>query len=58
MKRCIFVTGGAHGISRAIVEAFAYWGDEKIFSDIDTRLGTQTATKTCEATIRMIYPER
>lgn len=46
MKRRVFVTGGAHGIGRAIVEAFARRGDEVTFCDIDSRLGTQTAAQT------------
>lgn len=46
MKKRVFVTGGAHGIGRAIVEAFARRGDEVTFCDIDSRLGTQTAAET------------
>lgn len=46
MKRRVFVTGGAHGIGRAIVEAFARRGDEVTFCDIDSRLGTHTAAET------------
>ena len=46
MKRRVFVTGGAHGIGRAIVEAFARRGDKVTFCDIDSRLGAQTAAET------------
>ncbi|OUN75956.1 hypothetical protein B5G09_11935 [Alistipes sp. An54] len=46
MKRRVFVTGGAHGIGKGIVEAFARQGDEVVFCDIDSVLGTQTATET------------
>ena len=46
MKRRVFVTGGAHGIGKGIVEAFARQGDEVVFCDIDSVLGPQTATET------------
>lgn len=46
MKRRIFVTGGAHGIGRGIVEAFTRQGDEVVFCDIDPELGAQTAAET------------
>ena len=46
MKRRVFVTGGAHGIGKGIVEAFARQGDEVVFCDLDPVLGTQTAAET------------
>lgn len=46
MKRRIFVTGGAHGIGRGIVEAFTRQGDEVVFCDIDPELGTRTTAET------------
>ncbi len=46
MKRRVFVTGGAHGIGRGIVEAFARQGDEVVFCDIDPVLGALTAVQT------------
>lgn len=46
MKRRVFVTGGAHGIGKGIVEAFARQGDEVIFCDLDPVLGAQTAAGT------------
>lgn len=44
--RRIFVTGGAHGIGRAIVEAFAKEGDRIAFCDIDEERGKTVAEKT------------
>ena len=46
MKRRVFVTGGAHGIGKGIVEAFARQGDDVVFCDLDPALGAQTATET------------
>mgnify|MGYP001728962394 CR=1 FL=1 len=46
MKRRVFVTGGAHGIGKGIVEAFARQGNEVVFCDIDSTLGAQTAAET------------
>lgn len=46
MKRRVFVTGGAHGIGRGIVEAFAQRGDQVVFCDIDPELGARTAAET------------
>ena len=46
MMRRVFVTGGAHGIGRAIVEAFAGEGDRVAFCDIDSRLGDEVAAAT------------
>ena len=41
--RRVFVTGGGHGIGRAIVEAFATAGDCVAFCDIDTARGEAVA---------------
>lgn len=46
MSRRVFVTGGAHGIGRSIVEAFAGRGDKVAFCDIDTVSGKEVAAKT------------
>ncbi len=43
MPRRVFVTGGAHGIGRAIVEAFAAGGDRVAFCDIDPDRGEPVA---------------
>lgn len=43
MKRRIFITGGAHGIGRGLVEAFCKQNDLVAFCDIDNQLGSQTA---------------
>lgn len=42
----VFVTGGAHGIGRAIVEAFAAKGCRVAFCDIDTERGEDTERNT------------
>lgn len=39
MERRVFVTGGAHGIGRSIVEAFCQAGDRVAFCDIDVVRG-------------------
>lgn len=44
--RRIFVTGGVHGIGRAIVEAFIREGDQVAFCDIDTERGKELAETT------------
>lgn len=43
MPRRVFVTGGAHGIGRAIVEAFAAEGDRVAFCDVDVDRGNDVA---------------
>ena len=43
--RRIFVTGGAHGIGRAIVEAFVAAGDRVAFCDIDVVRGEELAKR-------------
>ena len=44
--RRVFVTGGAHGIGRAIVEAFVAEGDRVAFCDIDNMRGEAVAVAT------------
>lgn len=44
--RRVFVTGAAHGIGRAIVEAFTKEGDHVAFCDIDTVRGEEVAAAT------------
>ncbi len=43
MNRRVFVTGGAHGIGRSMVEAFCKEGDRVAFCDVDKVLGTKVA---------------
>ena len=52
-SRRVFVTGGAHGIGRAIVEAFVNAGDCVAFCDIDVKRGEElkAATGACFFTI-------
>ena len=45
-KRRIFVTGGAEGIGKAIVEAFCLSGDQVAFCDINEIAGQETAKAT------------
>lgn len=42
----VFITGGAHGIGQAIVEAFARQGQRVAFCDIDTQRGEVVAART------------
>ena len=46
MARRVFVTGGAHGIGKGIVEAFVRKGDNVFFCDIDPVRGAATAAET------------
>lgn len=41
MNRRVFITGAAHGIGRAIVEAFCLEGDNVAFCDIDAERGNE-----------------
>ena len=43
MSRRVFITGGAHGIGKSIVEAFANRGDKVAFCDIDAVRGETVA---------------
>ena len=45
MNRRVFVTGGAHGIGRGIVETFSKVGDRVAFCDINAELGNDVAQK-------------
>ena len=45
MNRRVFVTGGAHGIGRSIVDAFSKVGDRVAFCDINEELGNVVAQK-------------
>ncbi|MCQ2607850.1 MAG: SDR family oxidoreductase [Bacteroidales bacterium] len=45
MNRRIFITGGAHGIGRGLVEAFCKQNDIVAFCDIDKQKGEDTAKK-------------
>uniref|UniRef100_A0AB33ITA0 SDR family oxidoreductase n=3 Tax=unclassified Prevotella TaxID=2638335 RepID=A0AB33ITA0_9BACT len=45
-NRRIFITGGAHGIGRALVEAFCHTSDKVAFCDIGTELGKEVAVET------------
>ena len=46
MQRRVFITGGAHGIGKSIVEAFAGRGDKVAFCDIDAVRGEAVAAQT------------
>lgn len=46
LKRRVFVTGGAKGIGKAIVEAFCQAGNQVSFCDINEVAGQQTAKET------------
>ena len=45
-KRRVFITGGAEGIGKAIVEAFCLSGDQVAFCDINETAGQETAKAT------------
>ena len=51
-KRRVFITGGAHGIGRAMVEAFCQEGDKVAFCDINAELGKEVQ----DATGAQFYP--
>ena len=46
MSRRVFVTGGAHGIGKSIVDAFVSKGDKVAFCDIDTVRGEAVVAQT------------
>lgn len=46
MDRRVFITGGAHGIGRSIVEAFCKTGDRVAFCDIDVARGKAVSDRT------------
>lgn len=46
MNRRVFITGGAHGIGRALVEAFREAGDSVAFCDVDRLRGEAVAIGT------------
>ena len=56
MDRRVFITGGAHGIGKSIVEVFASKGDKVAFCDIDAVLGEAVAAQTGAAFIRLMLP--
>ena len=45
-KRRVFITGGAEGIGKAMVEAFCLSGDQVAFCDINETAGQETAKAT------------
>ena len=45
-KRRVFITGGAEGIGKAIVEAFSLAGNQVAFCDINETSGQETAKAT------------
>ena len=45
-KRRVFITGGAEGIGKAIVEAFCLAGNQVAFCDINETSGQETAKAT------------
>ena len=58
MQHRVFITGGAHGIGRAIVEAFCQQGDLVAFCDIDKVLGEKTAKETGAAFVCVDVTDR
>jgi len=46
MIKRVFITGGAHGIGKSIVETFANRGDKVAFCDIDAAQGEAVAAQT------------
>ncbi len=46
MSRRVFITGGAHGIGKSIVEAFVSRGNKVAFCDIDAARGEAVAAQT------------
>lgn len=58
MDRRIFITGGAHGIGRAIVEAFCREGDRVAFCDTDEQRGGSLAETTSARFFRVDVTDR
>ena len=46
MSKRIFITGGANGIGKALVQAFSAEGHQVAFCDSDVNKGSQLAAET------------